>query len=222
MNSSWDKTVAKSKYHFNTQKFDRHFDTMIHLGNLKSDFSNTVKTAIENSVSATWATRGYKGKENAIPSTDLVEEEYDLERIGVNKDLKISNLNWQLDEKLQKISDLFGLKDCMNRVHVQLPGQVWNLHIDKLEKWCPEDPDSVMRIVIQLTDWQLGHFYSMGNYQYTGWSSGHVTTFRWRDVPHCTANAGHTPRVTFQLTGVITDQTRKFLRVLSYSDYYEI
>lgn len=222
MISSWDKTVANSKYHFDTKKMDVFYDSVTHIGNIKCDFTETVKKAIENSSSATWATRGYKGKENAIPSQDLLEEEYDLERIGAGKNLIITNLNWELDEKLQKIVDLFALKDCMSRVHVQMPGQVWNLHIDKLQKWCPKNPNKVWRIMIQLTDWQPGHFWGLGNYVYKDWTAGHVTTFRWQDTPHCTANAGHTPRVTFQLTGVETKQTHRFLHKFTRKAYWEL
>jgi len=222
MKSSWDKTVAKSKYHFNPIKFDPAYDRVIRLGKINCDFSNIVKTAVENSKPATWATRGYKAKENSIPSVDLKEEHYDLERIGVDTDMVITNLCWELDDTLQKISDLFALQDCMNRIHVQLPGQVWNLHIDKLEKWCPENPSSVMRIMIQLTNWQMGQFWSYGTYNFTKWNAGDVTTFDWQNVPHCTANAGQHPRVTFQLTGVKTSQTNVFLNKLGLVDSYHV
>ena len=123
---------------------------------------------------------------------------------------------------LQRISDLFALDDVMTRIHVQMPGQVWNLHLDKLEKWAPDRPDLVMRVQIQLTDWSPGQFWSYGNYQHTMWSAGDVTTFDWQHVPHATANASLEPRVTLQVTGVQTDQTRDFLRVLRSRSPYQL
>lgn len=120
-----------------------------------------------------------------------------------------------MPEVLLNISNLFGLEDCMNRIHVQRPGEVWNLHLDKLEKWCPHNPDSVIRLQLQLTDWEPGHFWSYGNYLHQGWRAGDLTTFDWQNIPHSTANAGLNPRVTFQMTGVITEQTRTFLHRLS-------
>jgi hypothetical protein len=105
---------------------------------------------------------------------------------------------------------------------VQIPGQVWNIHIDKLQKWCPEDPDRIVRIFIQLTDWQQGQFWNYGNYMYSGWSAGDVTTFDWQNVPHATANASYDPRVTLQLTGLVTDKTREFLRALGSKSPYAI
>jgi hypothetical protein len=102
----------------------------------------------------------------------------------------------------------------MARIHVQTPGQVWNLHLDKLEKWMPADPTQVVRYFVQLTDWQPGHFWSYGNYMWSGWQAGDVSTFDWLNVPHSTANAGHTPRATLQVTGIKTSATNKFLNTL--------
>jgi hypothetical protein len=116
------------------------------------------------------------------------------------------------------MSDLFSLTDVMNRIHVQYPGELWNLHLDKLYRWCPEDPSRVLRVMIQLTDWQPGQFWEYGNYHHQGWSAGEVTTFDWQNVPHSTANAGHHPRVTFQITGVKTPATDAFLELLARAE----
>jgi hypothetical protein len=110
----------------------------------------------------------------------------------------------------------------MERIHVQMPGEVWNLHLDKLEKWNPDYPSSVMRIQIALTDWEQGHFWSYGNYNHQQWRAGDVTTFDWRNLPHCTANAGHNPRVTLQLTGIITEKTTEFINRLKRFNEYEL
>ena len=103
----------------------------------------------------------------------------------------------------------------MERIHVQKPGQLWHRHIDKLYKWFPEDPGQVGRYFIQLTDWQPGQFWEYGNHHWTHWQAGDVSTFDWQNMPHSTANAGFHPRVTLQLTGIITDKTREFLAELS-------
>jgi hypothetical protein len=175
---------------------------------------NDLNDIIAHARPATWETCGYKGEGNPIPRPDLAEEEYDLERVGADPKMVITHLNWELPPSLQAVSDQFALADCMNRIHVQMPGEVWNLHIDKLSKWCPEDPSQVMRIFVQLTDWQPGQFWEYGNYHWNQWCAGDVTTFDWVNMPHSTANAGHHPRVTLQITGVITDQTKEFLHSL--------
>lgn len=220
MKSNWDNTKLRSKYHFDTTKMDPNYDTVVKLGRIVADYSNDVEEAVSNSKPATWRTRGQAGKSR--PEEELAAEDYDLEQTGYGKDYVISHLSWKISPNLQKISDLFGLKDCMNRVHVQMPGEVWNLHLDKLEKWNPDQPYLVTRIVVQLTDWQMGHFWSYGNYNHTGWKAGDVSTFDWKNVPHSTANAGHTPRVTFQMTGVVTEQTNEFLARLKRFDTYTL
>jgi len=220
MKSSWEQSKLRSRYHFDTNKTDINYDTVIKLGKIIGDYSSDVKTAISNAKPATWRTRGAVGKSR--PEEELAAEEYDLEQTGYGKDYIITHLAWEVSPQLQKISDLFGLKDCMNRVHVQMPGEVWNLHLDKLEKWNPEQPYLVTRIVVQLTDWQMGHFWSYGNYNHTGWKAGDVSTFDWKNVPHSTANAGHVPRVTFQMTGIVTEQTNEFLARLKRFDTYTL
>jgi hypothetical protein len=220
MKSSWDQTRATSVYHFDTTRIDPRWDTAVGLGRFAPCWQQELDNIVANSQPATWATRGYKRAAANVPSEDLQAEEYDLKRVGADPGMIITHLNWQIPPVLQQISDLFAMQDTMNRIHVQQPGELWNLHIDKLHKWCPEDPDRVMRIFIQLTDWQPGQFWEYGNYQYRGWQAGDVTTFDWQNVPHSTANAGHHPRVTFQITGIVTDQTRQFLKQLKATAEY--
>lgn len=222
MNSNWEETKANSKYHFDNFKFDKEVDKIDYLGRLLGDFKKTAQESIDNSRPATWETRGYKGEGVPPPREDLTKEEYDLEKQGYGKDYVITHMNWKINDQLKHISELFKLQDCMERVHVQMPGEVWNLHIDKLGKWCPEEPWRVLRIFIQLTDWEPGHFWSYGNYVHTQWRAGDALTFDWKNLPHSTANAGHNPRVTYQLTGVITEQTTEFINRLKRFGTYNL
>jgi len=222
MNSSWELTKQRSRYHFDSERMDPLYDTVTHLGQFAPCWANELTNIIAESRPATWATRGYKGEGVPPPREDLEAEEYDLESIGADRNMTVSNIGWNIPQVLQRISNLFAFEDPMNRLHVQWPGQVWTMHIDKLQKWAPEDPNSVMRVMIQLTDWQPGQFWSYGNYTHQGWRAGEVTTFDWQNVPHSTANAGHNPRVTFQITGVVTDQTREFLRQLRSRSPYTL
>ena len=220
MISSWDETKKRTRYHYDNKKIDPLYDTVTNLGNFVPCWQQELDKIIKESNSATWRTRGQAGKSR--PETELAAEEYDLDRAGYGKNYKITNLNWDIPPVLQRISDLFALDDAMTRIHVQVPGQVWNLHLDKLEKWAPNNPDSVLRVQIQLTDWEPGQFWSYGNYHHSMWSAGDVTTFNWQHVPHATANAGLEPRVTLQVTGVQTERTRDFLRILRSRSPYQL
>jgi hypothetical protein len=212
MKSSWDETKKRSEYHFDSTRFDPDQDRVVCLGFIEPCWNAELTAIVENSRAATWRTRGAAGKTR--PEAELAAEDYDLEREGYGKDYVISNLNWDIPPVLQDIADRFALEDAMARIHVQQPGQVWNLHLDKLEKWCPENPASVLRIQIQLTAWEPGQFWSYGNYCHSQWQAGDVTTFDWQNIPHATANASHHPRVTLQVTGIRTPATDAYLQMI--------
>jgi len=214
MKSNWEASRAKSNYHFDAKQIDLPASVMTYLGHIEPTWTNDLKHIVDLAQPATWATRGYKGEGIQAPPEDLAREEYDLTSNGMPRDLPITHLNWQIPESLQRLSDAFALEDCMDRIHVQRPGEVWNLHIDKLQKWAPDHPEQVMRIMIQLTDWQPGQFWSYGNYNYSQWRAGDVTTFDWANIPHSTANAGFDPRVTLQLTGIRTAATMDYLAAM--------
>lgn len=214
MKSSWEITKERSQYHFDTTQLDPRWDTVIPVGWIKPTWHNDLQTVIETSRPVTWRTRGRDSDPLKRGIEEYDQEDYDLEQQGYGQDHIVTNLNYNVPAVFQRIADQFALEKTMTRVHVQHPGQTWNLHIDKLEKWMPEDPSQVVRYFIQLTDWQPGHFWSFGNYQWSGWRAGDITTFDWYNVPHSTANAGHVPRVTLQLTGVKTAMTTEFLNTL--------
>ena len=214
MKSSWLETKEKSAYHFDDFAVDPRWDNVNSLGNLTPTWQNDIDQIVENSKPATWETRGYKGQGVVQPRPDLASEEYDLESIGADPKMVITHMNWEIPESLQRISDAFAMDDTMNRLHVQMPGEVWTRHIDKLDKWSPDNPSRVLRIFIPLQDWRPGQFWEFGNYHWNKWRAGQVIVFDWENVPHCTANAGHDPRLTFQITGVKTTQTLRFLEKL--------
>jgi hypothetical protein len=212
--SSWDKLVEKSTYHFDSKKIDTKDDVVTSLGHIEPTWHDELQQILADAKPANWETRGFKGEGVFVPKPELADEEYDLERVGIDPKVIITDLVWKLGPKLQAISDAFGLEDCMDRIHVQKPGQLWHLHIDKLYKWFPEDPSRIGRYFVQLTDWQPGQFWEYGNFHWNQWHAGDTTSFDWKNLPHSTANAGFHPRVTLQLTGIITDRTKEFLRKL--------
>jgi hypothetical protein len=219
MNSAWELTKQRSTYHFDSFKFDPDQDRVTSLGNIRSFWQHELANIIESANPKTWRTRG-QGADRSNEEYD--QEDHDLEQFGYGKDHVVGDLTWDVPEIFNKFLKPFGMDNCKMRLHVQRPGQVWNLHLDKLEKWNPADPDRVMRVMIALNDYEPGHFFSYGNYVHTGWRAGDVHTFDWQNVPHSTANAGHGPRITLQMTGVITDKTKDFLRILRSKSPYSL
>lgn len=216
MKSNWEITKTRSQYHFNTGLWNAKWDRVDCIGFITPDWADAVEQAIQTANPVTWRTRGRTNDPLKRQDVEYDQEEYDLEQQGYGKDFVIGSLTYNLHPKFQQVADKFGLDKCMARVHVQRPGQVWNLHLDKLEKWMPEDPSQVVRYFIPLTDWQQGHFWSFGNCTWWGWHAGDVVTFDWLNVPHSTANAGHTARATLQITGVKTNKTEEYLKTLAH------
>ena len=210
MESSWDKLVPRTSYHFNPFKIDPAYDTMRYAGRFIGDWSEQLAQTITSSEEITWRNRNPKDG----TSKDIESEEYDLVRSGADADLVLTNLEYDLLPVFQRMTDALGLvsvdkKELQTRVHIQQPGQVWNLHIDKLEKFNKTDPHSVYRFMVMLNDWEPGHFIQYGNFVHTGYRAGEIYSFDWYNVPHCTANAGLGPRCTLLVTGVATEQTHR-------------
>lgn len=214
MKSSWQTTKNRSLYHFDNSIVDPRWDTVQQLGQIECSWSQQLLEAIDQSHAVTWRTRGRDSDPLSRSAEEYDQEEYDLEQQGYGRNHVVSNLTYNLAPVFEDLVRQFALDQTMARIHVQHPGQVWNLHLDKLEKWMPTNPQLVVRYFVQLTDWQQGHFWSYGNFVYQGWKAGDVTTFDWLNVPHATANAGHVARATLQITGIKTAHTEIFLNSL--------
>lgn len=201
------------EYHFDSEIMDARWDTIIPLGNLQFTLA---KQEIDTLIGVSEAIACELGKYG--------KAEIDTSKSYASRDPKyvINNMTYKIPKILQKVGDSFGLESTESRVHVQLPGQVWNLHIDKLQKWVKDKPQDVMRFIIHLSDWEPGHFWNYGNYSHSHWRYGDVHTFDWQQVPHCTANAGLYPRLTLQVTGLATEQTRHWLQTLKMNKQVNI
>ena len=218
--SNWDWTVAHSEYHFDNNIQDKEGEWFKVLGRFdnpklwKADRDRLVENATK---AINWETRKFFGhKEDASPM--LKQEEYDITQGGGDpKKLMLTNMKDELEDypMLVKMKEHFGVvggKDELKyRAHVQLTGQMFNLHIDKLWDRCIEDPEQVCRITFFLDDWQPGQFYMYGNFIYERWKGGEAHIFDWPNVPHATANASNFARPCIQITGLKSDKTREII-----------
>ena len=215
-NPVWQLTKDRSNYHFDPKKQDSRWDRIWWLGKIVGSWEDELAIAIEKSKPVPWGTQSLEKFQS-----EEYEEELALKKsIGMWVKSPVTNLFFDLPSVFEKMSNLFGLENKMARVHVQWPGQVWPMHVDRLDSYNRSDINSVRRFTIQLHDWQPGHFWIYGNQHWTTWNSGDVATFDWQNVPHGTANCGIVPRATLQVTGIETEQTREFLKSLEKQDYY--
>lgn len=210
-NSSWQWCVDHSQYHFDDSRVDQPGEWFQVLGRFAGNWEQEVAQAQGRPI--TWATRKFYGNDNNTVSPMLEQEENDLRMTGAPVDLELTDAVFDISPYpvLTKMSEYFGLEDAKIRMHYQQPGQMFNLHIDKLQERCPEDPNQVLRLTVMLADWQAGQFYSYGTCTYSHWRAGDVHIFDWANVPHATANASRHMRPSLQVTGLKTDRTRTLL-----------
>ncbi len=229
--SSWEWTKARSSYHFDNNIIDKKGDWFTVLGcfenpNIwKEERDKLVK---ESTKSINWQTRKFFGN-SPKESPMLKQEEYDIIQGGGDpKKLMLTNMKDEIDDYpvLKSMIDYFGIIGNDNefkiRCHVQMMGQMFNYHIDKLWDRCPEDPERVCRITIFLDDWEPGQFYMYGNFTYDRWKAGEAHIFDWPNVPHATANTSSYPRPAIQITGLKSDHTRKIIANASPNNLFKL
>jgi hypothetical protein len=220
--SSWQWCVDHSNYHFDNFKIDQPGEWFQLLGRFKGDWAEEIAQAHGKPI--TWATRKFYSNDDDTVSPMLEQEENDLRNTGAPVDLKLTDAVFDISTcpTLTRISEYFAIEDAKIRMHYQQPGQMFNLHIDKLHERCPDDLERIIRMTIMLADWEPGQFYSYGNYTYSHWRAGDAHVFDWANVPHATANASRSMRPTLQVTGLKTNRTRELLADATPDKQYSV
>ena len=111
----------------------------------------------------------------------------------------------------QKYIDFSGLEMATSSIIKQFPGQTvpWHQdhHVDFLrrikEKRMNIRKKKVLRYMMFLTDWDYGHFFCVGSSIVEKWKKGDVITWD-PHIHHCGCNGGITPKVTMNITGVVS------------------
>lgn len=228
--SSWDWTVKHSKYHFDNTRRDLPGEWFTPLGRFSGNWQAELQQAISNELEAiTWATRKYspyydQPDGTRLQSGMLAQEEYDLRESGAPVDLALTDVVevTEFGPVFTAMSEYFELDTPWCRLHIQRPGQMFNLHIDKLWERAPSHPEDIFRMVVHLADWEPGQFYAYGTYTMSHWRAGDVHTFDWPNVPHATANASRSLRPTMIMTGLKTDRTRELLARATQDTVYNL
>jgi hypothetical protein len=211
--SSWQWCVDHSNYHFDNRRVEKTGEWFQVLGRFVGNWADEVQQAHGRPI--TWATRKFYSNNDDTVSPMLEQEQNDLRNTGAPVDLQLTDAVFDISSfpTLTKMSNYFGIEDAKIRMHYQQPGQMFNLHIDKLQERCPDDPERVIRMSVMLTDWEPGQFYLYGTTTYTRWRAGDVHIFDWANVPHATANASRSMRPVLQVTGLKTPKTREMLKL---------
>jgi hypothetical protein len=119
---------------------------------------------------------------------------------------------------LTKITDALPFAKTRSLVHIQKPGQMHMLHMDAnygngyWDYLGETKKERLARVMIMLDDWAPGQVMMFGGKHVHHWKKGDVIYFRWQDLPHGTANFGHTVRPLIITTGEITDRFTRMLQ----------
>ena len=157
--TDWNWTVAHSKYHFDNSIKEEVGDWFYILGIFEGDWRAERDALVAASMAESRKIlqtsqilfSSLRKNLEMQKSPMLTQEEYDIAQHG--GELKALMLTNKVDDlenfpTLYAMADYFGItgdanKGAKKRAHVQLTGQMFNLHIDKLWDRCPEDPERV-------------------------------------------------------------------------------
>lgn len=218
-NSNWDYIKSNfSNYHFDKWKFDEEGDWYDILGRfeLVPNIEEILKKLEEESMKVGWNDLTTKAVHPGFPggqSPLYDQEEYDRKASGIQGEFTqiVPEASMFEISEIQSMATYWKLKRLRTRVHIQMPGQSFIQHIDKLWHRNPADPTKIIRIMVALRDYEPGQLITYGNAVYTRWRAGEVTTFDTLNVPHASVNLSKQPRPFLIITGIRTPETDEIL-----------
>lgn len=226
--SSYEYTKTFSNYHFDKWTVEGDGDWYCSLGRFEGDWSASLERIIEKSKDLSWDQSTKAGLRPGFANGQTpmaAQEEYDRKQHGLadvdQTQLVVENFLSQFDF-VQKMVNYWCLEKPSYRIHVQWPGQAFGMHIDKLWHRCPEDPSRIVRICINLADFEPGQVMCYGNATYTQWHAGDVHMFDTLNVPHGTMNLSTSPRPNLVITGLRTKETDEKLAVANKDSRYQV
>ena len=163
----------------------------------------------DSSVGASTFAIGFDRKKE---SGSLLPEE--MEKLGWS----IHNCSWKTSlntpRYIQTIVDSF-YKKCHISILKQTSGNSMPLHVDRYYRFRKQfDPENkrnlndVIRLIINLGEWESGHYLEYDYEPITKWKKGDGYIFE-GNIPHL--SMGNTPKYTMQLTGFREDFNERAL-----------
>jgi hypothetical protein len=204
--SNWEAGKAQSDYHFDWKRHELAGHDFRWVGRFNGEWNVELDEIKKQAHPKTW---GSRGKQYHPAHPDLIAEENDLVNAGMSKDVVIFRKHFEFEGIWRNMIDSLGMTDTKQAFHIQYPGEMLNLHIDKQYEM-NDDPYKVARFFIFLEDWKPGQFLQMGT-SFMQWRKGDIVWFDWRNMPHASANAGWDPRCLIQITGTTTRITEELL-----------
>jgi hypothetical protein len=226
--SSWEYTKTFSNYHFDKWKEEQEGEWYHKLGRFVGDWSDDVAKIVDKAKDLSWDQSTSMGKRPGFPggvSPMKAQEQADRKAHGLEH---IDQTNLVLEDyldqfpKIKSMIDYWQLENVSYRAHVQLPGQCFGLHIDKLWHRCPTNPARIVRLILCLEDYEPGQILLYGNSTVTQWRAGDIHMFDTLNVPHATVNLSTKARPNITITGLRTAATDELLMSANKESLYNV
>ena len=207
-----------SYWKWNKENFDWHFDPsskevdVQYVGRfVKEDLADVVaNTASQFTSDDAYDEVSFKGKPYNDEAAEIMEGYHnDLTRAGFTSHNTGGNQRRNdLPEEFHKMAELSGLKDPQIMFLEQPPGRSIPWHRDSYNNYRRNfakvgDDAEVIRYLVQLNDWNWGHYVLIGNTPIDQYRIGDIHCWR-EGVYHATGNVGYWPRYCLTITGQVT------------------
>lgn len=122
----------------------------------------------------------------------------------------------------QNLLDSLPLDNAIVTLTRQDPGQVLPWHRDRyfmLKRLFPDDDRMIIRILVFMQNWKMGHVLQFHNDMLYNWSRGQVVTWH-PNTYHLSANVGLEKKWTCNVTGFLKDQyVENLLKEMEIEEY---
>jgi len=206
-----------SYWEWNKENFPWHYDPsskqsdVQYVGQYVSDdMDRYIEEAIGNFVPEDYYNEvSFKGKPYNPEAAEIMEGYHnDLTRAGFNEHNTGGRQTRNLPNFFNILAEASGLWNPQIMMLEQPAGKFIPWHRDSYNNYRRNfakvgDDTEVIRYLVQLNDWQWGHYVSVGNDVIHQYKKGDIHCWP-EGIYHSTANAGYWPRYSLTITGVVT------------------
>lgn len=221
-NKYWSQYKLKYKNHWHFDSLKKNTKDFFYIGNIKTDYAKILKK-----ISIIEKNKKFSAVVNPDEKLKKIKQHNRIDSFlewGYKKEqteyLQIFSDEYpKLFEKFIKISKLDNATSSLIK---QYPGNIIPWHYDthvtlknKIRENKKLKNKKIIRYMIFLTDWDWGHYFCVGNNVVHQWRAGDIIT--WNPiVHHCGSNAGMTPKITLNITGLINSNSIHLSNIKNY------
>lgn len=200
------KNKFKNKWHFNPKKKTKDYYFLGNINNGLSKLIEIVNREIKKKPLSQVLSEDKNFSERSDNKTRAFKE-WGYTKGGTNY-LQVFSENYP--SEFRPLISKCGLDYATSSIVYQPPGNVIPWHYDthakfheKLKKTGIKGKFKLIRYMLFLTDWSWGHYFAVGNSILHQWKKGDLITWA-PHMHHCGSNSGMEPKITINITGVIT------------------